>query len=203
VKLIARQGSPAPGTAGNFQQYLAAGGILFLNNHGEVAFAATPSEPVTGTSGTGIWTTAPDGVPKLIAREGDYLDIGGGQSKQIRSLSFAPGGGGGAGTSRSFNDAGQIVFHAWFTDNSQGIFLATPPPVLTGINVSGSSVNLSLRSAGGWVYSIDSADSLPAVTWIPFITNLAGTGYIITAPGPGGGPDIRVFSGRADVLQGN
>ena len=84
-----------------------------LNANGQVAFAADLQ-----TSEAGIWIVDPLGDSWLVAREGDLL-VG----RTVASLAFA---GDGAGQTGGFNDAGELVFHALFTNGDSGLFLFRP-----------------------------------------------------------------------------
>ncbi len=142
--LIVREGDVAPGAGGAVFGNLSAGAVhspLALNDAGDVAFLAE----ITGTGVTvendrGIFATE-GGVLDLILREGDLLDIGGGDLRTITSLSFTP---------RSFNNSGDIAFRASFSGGAigpagQGIFVyeagsvsaAVPLPPALGLMLFG------------------------------------------------------------------
>src|SRR4030095_1606186 len=71
---------------------------------------------VDDTNHFGLWATDPSGELLLIARAGDFLDIGNGQQRQIEYL-----------TPQSFNSLGQLTFIAEFTDGTNAAFVATVP----------------------------------------------------------------------------
>ncbi len=65
----------------------------------------------------------------LIAREGDLLDVEDGPGTDFRTISRLlffdfSNTGNGDGRASSFNDLGQLVFSASFTDGTQGIFVS-------------------------------------------------------------------------------
>lgn len=80
----------------------------------------------------GLWATDPHGILKLIAREGDPLQVGPNDVRTISTLQFVTHSGNGDGRNSAFNDKGQIAFSAYFTDGSSGIFVsnlvAVPEP---------------------------------------------------------------------------
>jgi hypothetical protein len=125
--LLARSGDPAPG---------AGPGLTFswfetpsLNDRGQVAFVAgLAGEAVTPDVDLSVWATDPSGELHLIAREGDLLDVGGGELRRVRRLQFYPGTNGGEdGGVSSFGDGGHLVFVAHFTDDTSAIFRAAVP----------------------------------------------------------------------------
>ncbi len=134
LSLVAREGSPAPGT----------GGALFgslsdpvLNSNGQVAFFDSLRGPgVDARNDSSIWAQDLAGNLKLIARDGDLLDVSDDPAisdfRTVRSLSFIVGSGNDDGRASGFNDLGQLAFSASFTDGSQGIFVsdlvAVPEP---------------------------------------------------------------------------
>jgi hypothetical protein len=73
----------------------------------------------------GIWATDLDGNLKLIARESAPLEVSPGVFKTVAQLSFHSGTNNEDGRPRGFNNLGQVVFQASFTDGSQGIFVSS------------------------------------------------------------------------------
>lgn len=116
VALEAREGDLAPG----------AGGATFtgldtpmINDLGQVVFTADTSD---GESG--IWISEDTGL-ELIARTGDFFDVGGGDLREI--LDF------GLRTESQFQegalgDGGHVAFQLYFGDGSSGLFEAVPEP---------------------------------------------------------------------------
>ena len=115
--LVARMGSPAPGTSGNFDLP----SLAVLNGSGQVAYMASLQHggTVTGDNDLGIWIG--DGAESLlVAREGDTLS-----GKIIEDLVAQVGSGGEDGRRTSLNDFGQLAYWIEFTDGAEGIFLFT------------------------------------------------------------------------------
>ena len=120
LALIARAWDQAPG---------APDGVLFLdftdpilNDNGEVAFLATLVDQ-EGIFSEGIYFKDAHDELGLVIRTGDVLEVNPGDLRTVRALQF-----GNAGEQdqniRKMNDMSQLVFQAWFTDDSTGIFLA-------------------------------------------------------------------------------
>jgi hypothetical protein len=120
LSLIAQQGMPAPGTGGVFSS-LPSFGNFSTNGRGQVVFQAVAG----GT--TGIWAQDPSGALRLIVRTGDSIEVAPGDVRTIASFDALYQSGGSDGKSRSFNDAGQIVFNATFVGGGEGIFVSDAP----------------------------------------------------------------------------
>ncbi len=135
LNLVAREGDAAPGTGPGevFRDFNAITPVL--NGAGQIAFLGF----LTGTdvdemNNGGIWATDPNGLLTLIAREGDLFDVNiDPLIDDLRTIKFVimytgfPGSGGEDGRATSFNDAGQLAFRLFFTDGSEGVFVATVP----------------------------------------------------------------------------
>src|SRR5262249_26071247 len=125
LSLLARAGDPVPGLMGvsygtlNQPTINAQGQIVFLSSL--AGGAVTPM-----VNDQAIFATDANGVPTLVARAGDMMNLPGG-AKTIKTLSLVIGSGGEDGRSRSLNDTGQIAFQATFTDQTQGIFVTVGP----------------------------------------------------------------------------
>jgi hypothetical protein len=132
LELIAREGQVAPGTGGetffNIGEFSST--QIVLNNAGQVAFDArlTPSPEVTLANARGIWATDPGGNLQLVVREGDQIEVAPDDFRTISILQLFGTRGqlspAMAAVGSGLNDFGQIAFHAYFTDNSQGIFVS-------------------------------------------------------------------------------
>ena len=71
----------------------------------------------------------------LIARASDPLEVSPGIFKTVYTIDYPTNeylGGIDSGDATAFNDRGEIVFLADFTDGSEGIFVARPEPFETG-----------------------------------------------------------------------
>jgi hypothetical protein len=147
LELVARTGDHAPGTPNGVTFSTFSGATLLLNDAGQIAIrAGLTGTGVNNTNNLGIWATDRSGILRLIARTGDLLEISPGEFRTIASDSSAfPNFWGGAGNNdgrrSSFNDLGELVFRAGFSDGSSGIFvsdLATvPEPSIIALALSG------------------------------------------------------------------
>ncbi len=129
LELVARSGSPAPGTPSdvNFDSF----DKLVLNAAGQIAFQArVTGSGVDLTNNEGIWASDATGTLRLIARRGDPLE-GAPSDRAIISLSFVVGSscispectGNEDGRPSEFNDLGQVAFSAFFGDLG-GVFVS-------------------------------------------------------------------------------
>jgi hypothetical protein len=123
LTLLARRGDPAPDTPSGVNysdlQYPA------LNSFGQVAFRGDlTGSGVDPTNDKGIWATDQSGALQLIARSGDMLEVAPGDFRTLSDLNFATASGNSDGRSSGFNNLGQLVFWASFTDGSQGVFVS-------------------------------------------------------------------------------
>jgi hypothetical protein len=116
LSLIASSGTPAPGTNTSFSNLQ--DGFFATNRLGQVAFQALAGNQ------RGIWAEDPSGAIRLIVKVGDSLEIAPGDHRTIASIDNLFSSNGSDGKSRSFNDAGQLVFNATFTDGGEGIFVS-------------------------------------------------------------------------------
>lgn len=135
LKLIAREGSLAPGVDGG----LVFGNLreLVFNQNGQVAFSGGLREQGTFRFvSDGIWAENALGNLQLIAVKGGMLDVSDNAAEQdlrvIEQLLLSGGSGNEDGRSSGFNEAGQVAFWARFTDGSSGLFVsnlvAVPEP---------------------------------------------------------------------------
>jgi hypothetical protein len=146
LQMLVRTGTQAPGTPAGvrFNTF----GPPSLNAAGQVMFAARlVGSGVNADNDLGIWATDADGSLTLIVRTGELLEVAPTDFRTIRSLVLAEGSGNGDGRPSGFNDLGQIVFIATFTDSTGGVLVsnvaAIPEPAaltLVGIALSGVTV---------------------------------------------------------------
>jgi hypothetical protein len=125
LQLIARQGDQAPGRGEEFSfgVFLAPS----MNTAGQAAFMASQFRQENGIvtdGGFGIWGQDRTGKLQLVASVGQEFEIGLNDSRVIASIAFTSGTGGQDGKPRGFNDAGQVIFGATFTDGSSGVFVS-------------------------------------------------------------------------------
>lgn len=130
LKLVAREGSQAPGTPSgtNFSGL----GLPVLNASSRTAFRAvleSTNGTITDANDAGIWAEDPNGTLTLMVREGDLFEAVPGDFRTIASIGFGidfgPPSGGEDGRAIVFNDNFTLAFRATFTDGTQGVFTAT------------------------------------------------------------------------------
>jgi hypothetical protein len=135
LKLIAREGDVAPGTNAFFLEPQPT-----INAAGQVAFLSTLTGPsVDSSNNDAIFAEDRSGKLRLIAREGQWIDVDPSPLTDLRkispsSLTFLTRSGNQDGQGSGFNDRGEIIFRASFEDDTSGIFisyLATVPEPTT------------------------------------------------------------------------
>ncbi len=127
LRAVALGGQPIPGAAGIKFQPLDVANAPVINSLGECAFMAT----IIGSGindGTGVFAEDISGQLHTIVRTGDVIDIsttpGVPLLKTISSVQFVGQSGNDDGRRSGFNDFGQVVFEAIFTDRSSGVFVS-------------------------------------------------------------------------------
>jgi hypothetical protein len=139
LELVVRQGDPAPGAPEGFTF-----GVVLpasLNAAGQTVFTALahrepPGEPVESI--LGIWGQDRTGRLRLVAYEGQWLEVAPGDVRQVDALRFTSATGGEDGKPRGMNDRGDVTWWAGFTDGTSGVFasrtLAAPEPGTMGMS---------------------------------------------------------------------
>ena len=144
--LVAREGSPAPGTPPgvNFGRFGTDPGFALgeLNDRGQLAFDATLLGPGEVQYGSGLFLYDPALGTTLVARTGALFDVGGGNLRRIEDISYDYGGG-------VLGDDGRLAFSLLFTDGSSGIFVATVPEPGPGLVLLGAAEVILLGRRGG------------------------------------------------------
>ena len=180
LALIVRRGDQAPDTEtgvlfNNFS-------TLAMNNLGQTAFIGAVSEPGS-LNDVGVWAQNSQGELKLIVVEEVAFDVNDDpliEDLKIISNLQPPINNGG------FNDRGQLIFVASFTDGTSGIFISNkvefPLPLLGDVNLDGL-VNLldigpflGILSSGGFQLEADiNQDGVTNLLDIlPFVSILSG-----------------------------
>ncbi|WP_425404361.1 DUF7453 family protein [Hwanghaeella sp.] len=120
LTLLARTGQQASGTNLNFLDF----GAPSLNNNGDVAFFASLNDSAySQPSVSGIFVSVNDEID-LVLRQGDMLDVGGGDLREVSRFFFLL---------NAFNDQGALALSIFFADGSNGLFLASrSTPLLSG-----------------------------------------------------------------------
>jgi hypothetical protein len=133
--------------------------IPIINKNGQTAFlAGLDGSKVTDANDRAIVAQDVNGSLRLIALEGDLIEVAPGDARQISTLRFL-----GSGTedfrelqtqslNNGFNDRGEIIFVATFTDGTSGVFLsslvAIPEPATPMLILSSLAVLSTFRSGG-------------------------------------------------------
>ena len=125
VKMLAREGLPAPGAAGAVFSSFETPAADTLT-----AFVATLSGAgVDASNDRGVWVGSPFmEEARLILREGDALAVAPGDLRVIRNLTIAPSRNPGSGESSWGAYATAFAFAAEFTDGSSGVFTVSYIP---------------------------------------------------------------------------
>ena len=130
LHLVAREGSPAPGTSAAFARFVS------FAVHPETplpygfAFTATlkgKATQVTSRSREGLWALNQSGDPILLQRTGDQADIPGRGSVPILALHALKPAVGTAGQGRSTNATGKIVYKVALQRAGEAIVLVQLP----------------------------------------------------------------------------
>jgi hypothetical protein len=121
LKVVAREGAPAPGTPpGVLLGDIYAAWQTTSTPSGQFAFAnVLTGSGITAANEVAYYITDSNQNLFLVAREGDFLDIGGGSLRRILGLDsniYAP-------SEATFNSQGELLFGAGF-DGGQGLFIA-------------------------------------------------------------------------------
>ena len=196
-ELVIRGGGQAPGTPAGAE--FGSFGPLVLNSRGQLAFTANlfiprqlgrdgpfvgnPEGGVNSSNNSGLWATDLSGALRLIAREGDVLQIGPNDFRTVASLGFTGSTGNGDGLASGFNDRGEIAFAASFSDGSSGIFVSDSVSVLLGDVNQDELVNfldippfISILSDGGFLEEADinRDEAVNFLDIFPFVALLSG-----------------------------
>ncbi len=193
ISLVAHENNPASGAPGENFSFL---NPPEINRAGEIAFFAQV-DPAPPAGRRGIWATDPEGVLRLIALEGNSIDLGSGDVRQISFLSFQDGGGNQDGLASSMNDSGGVAFHADFTDASRGVFTAALPiGVLRILSVQkfNNDIQLKFVTAANHTYRVEYKNNLSDSNWLMFgASTYNGTGGYLIVTDPGAGSLTRRF----------
>jgi hypothetical protein len=104
-----------------------------LNSSGQIAFRANiTGSGINTNNDRGIWASDESGTLQLIARKGSQLEVAPGDFRTISDLDFVTATGNSDGRASGFNNSGQLVFWAKFTNGTQGIFVSSAVAYLPG-----------------------------------------------------------------------
>ncbi|HEX8311926.1 MAG TPA: choice-of-anchor tandem repeat NxxGxxAF-containing protein, partial [Chthoniobacteraceae bacterium] len=124
LTLLAREGGAPPDTeAGGQWQTFTSIGISGGASGGPLIYGSLriASGGVTSSNDSGIWAVDTSGTLRLLTREGDL--IGGKSIGRIEAFNTL----GLPGVTRSFNNVGEVVYRAIFTDRSEAIMRVQIP----------------------------------------------------------------------------
>jgi hypothetical protein len=132
LRLVAREGSAAPGTTDGARINTLR--VIALNGPGQLALLASlAGSGVSSTNDTALYLTDLDRHMHLIAREGSPFEVAPDESRivtelfTINSPHFLDESGGSDGNTIILNDLGQFAFALRFAEGSSGIFVAAVP----------------------------------------------------------------------------
>ncbi len=140
LHLVFQAGQQVPGEPAGTLFYGVRPDTVSINGNGDLAFL----ESVHGTETfTGIFATS-GGVLHLLVKTGDQIDVGNGDLRTISDLRLYAGVSSGRGS--GWNDAGQLVYRATFTDQSSAIIVtAVPEPSSMALALLGGAVFYLVR----------------------------------------------------------
>lgn len=132
LRIVARDGNQVPDLPiGVLFKDIGANGGIQINIHNTIVFGANLTGPgtISGTD-SGFFAEVSPGVLKTIVRNGDTIEVAPSVFKTING--FNP--------DSSLNDNGQFAFVAYFTDNTEGVFVITVPEAGTTTLLSMSAL---------------------------------------------------------------
>jgi hypothetical protein len=118
-KLVAREGHQAPGFAPGVTLGGWSNSAFTVNNTGEMVLLAGMSDGLGFNSQALYSGNALTGELEIVVKRGDLLEVSPGVFKEIANLDGIY-----SHTQQDFNDLGQVVFAAIFTDTTRGLFVA-------------------------------------------------------------------------------
>jgi hypothetical protein len=130
LRLLAREQEQAVGWAPGIKYSV--NGYVTINESGTVAMQGFVAGPgINGSNGAGVWMTDELGALRLVAKDGDLLDVDPGPGADLRTISgltiqtsTMPG----DGRAHSLAGDGELLMRLTFTDGSTGLFTATLVP---------------------------------------------------------------------------
>lgn len=149
LRSVIVEGTPAPGTGGNFSSMESTIGDMILsmavNNNSQVA-ALAYFDSSNGDRRAGLFATDLAGNLQKIVAYGDQLEVAPGVFRIVESISFE--GDAFQRDGSGLNDRGEIAFSAYFRDGTSGVFIsslvAVPEP---------SAMLLLLTAQLAWICS--------------------------------------------------
>jgi hypothetical protein len=126
IRSVARDGEQVPGMESGVQfKELLNTSEIAVNRAGQVAIYAQYTGDPMGPYPSGIWAQDNGGVLRLIVHNGQELEVAPGDRRTINYIwTYGEDSGLEDGRQSWFNEAGQVLFGARFTDQSEGIFVS-------------------------------------------------------------------------------
>lgn len=126
IRSVARDGEQVPGMESGVQfKELLNTSEIAVNKAGQVAMYAQYTADPMGPYPSGIWAQDSSGVLRLIVHNGQELEVAPGDRRTINYVwTYGEDSGLEDGRQSWFNEAGQVLFGARFTDYSEGIFVS-------------------------------------------------------------------------------
>jgi hypothetical protein len=216
LKLVAREGTTAPGASGTATVFSTTTTTIFdkrINSAGQVGFAAALSGPgIDGGNDRAIYVWTPDGgsgTLALAAQTGSTAPGTGSPTIRFSVMDDSPG----------FNDAGQVAFRSSLVgegaevtpSNNYGIWAGAPgsveliarsgsPSPLAGVNFATPEPNPRINSSGQVVFltTVTGSAVTAANNRILWLTSPAGDAEVLArrgtqAPGTSGGVNFNQF----------
>ncbi len=129
VTLVAREGEMFPEASPNERLALWPEPFPTLNKLGQVAFLGyIRPHNQSHFVGSAVFAQDANGQLRTIIRSGDVIDVDNGPNVDLRTIAAVGFGGSGNtndGWADGFNDRGEVLFDALFTDGSRGYFLSS------------------------------------------------------------------------------
>jgi hypothetical protein len=118
----------------DIDQYNPTFGAPSMNDRGQMVFVSAYRDGANQIV-RGIWGTDPDDTLHLIIHDGQEIDLGGGMIKTLHYFNSGFGFGSASedGQNFVFNDAGQLVIDAHFTDQTSAVLIADVPEPASGV----------------------------------------------------------------------
>jgi hypothetical protein len=142
-RLLARTGIEGM-VPGKLESTFANLGRYAANDLGDVLLQAELNEPFEDLGHQGIWLYPYDGVPQLLLQSGDEV-----AGRTIERLKFLTHDDTRDSVTNVFNNSGQFVFQAEFTNGDFGLFLYSPEATTTyaaaDFNIDGYVDNVDLE----------------------------------------------------------
>lgn len=139
AEVIAREGDQPYGLGPGVEFDDMRSGFVILNDNERVLFRGFARGPgINDDNDMGLWAYDANGAKHLVIRQGQWIDLGGGNMKQVTGFSFRLSSSMHAGRRAGMNNRGDVALRVYFADNSQAVVVAQlPPPCNADLNHDG------------------------------------------------------------------